>query len=75
MQRGRILCPKHLKVFQAERNGVTVRYGYYAGYFHADIMRCPVEDCDMRVITGLGEEIFDPDFEPEISPAKPYPDD
>ncbi len=56
-----ILCAKCGKMMKVIKNGVTVRYGLYQGYFRADLYECP--QCGIQVISGLSDEIFDPDKE------------
>ena len=64
-----LLCAKCGEVLECKKNGVKVRYGYYSGYFHADLFECP--KCGYKVLTGFSEEIFDPeaavDFDFSIS--------
>lgn len=46
------------------RVGIKVRFGYYNGYFHADLYQCPV--CGHEIIMGFGNtEVFDgvPDYD------------
>ena len=58
-----IICAKCGSILKCKKNGVTVRYGYYAGYFRGDLYYCP--NCGYEIITGLSKEIFDPEFNPE----------
>jgi len=45
-----------------KKSGVKIRYGYYGGYFRADLWECP--RCRVQIITGFGDtEVFDPDAE------------
>ncbi len=48
-----------------EKNGVTVRFGFYAGYHKADLWVCP--ECNKKVLMGWSAEIFDPDFKPDYN--------
>lgn len=45
------------------KNGVTVRFGYYAGYHIADLWECP--ECGKKMLSGWSAENFDPDFKPD----------
>lgn len=54
-------CGSELRVV---RNGVKVRYGYYSGYFNADLLECP--NCKYRVLANFGSEIFDPEAEADF---------
>ena len=58
-----MICVKCGSILKCRKNGVAVRYGYYAGYFMGDLYYCP--NCGYEIITGLGTEIFDPEFNPE----------
>ena len=49
----RMLCPDCGVLLKCKKNGVTVRYGYYSGHFHADLYECP--ECGKQIITGFAE--------------------
>ena len=58
----RIMCVDCGEMMMVKRTGVKVRYGYYRGYFHADLYVCP--KCGKEVITGFGsKEVYDPKVE------------
>lgn len=56
-----MICAKCGGILKCKRNGVTVRYGYYAGYFRGDLYCC--QNCGYEVITGLSNEIYEPNYE------------
>ena len=56
-----LFCADCGEIMRVKKNGVTLRYGYYAGYFRADLYECP--KCGKQVITELGTEIFDTEAE------------
>jgi len=56
-----IMCEKCGESMRVAKNGVKVRYGYYRGYFHADLYECPI--CGAKVISGFSSEIYEPDAE------------
>jgi len=39
--------------FEPKRNGVEVRFGYYYGYFTADLWECP--ECGHQMIMGYSD--------------------
>ena len=63
-----IFCVKCGKIMKVKKMGVTLRYGYYAGYFRGDLYKCP--NCGHEVITGLGSEIFDPEYKVDYDFSK-----
>lgn len=56
-----VLCSNRLGkavFYKVIRNGVEVRYGYYYGYFKADLWECP--ECGHQIIMGYSDtEILD----------------
>jgi len=55
-----IMCAQCGTFLKVKQMGIKVRYGYYSGFFYADLYYCP--NCGIEVISGFAEqEIFDPE--------------